>query len=439
MEFEEIAEIEVVDKSQRKDVLVSIWCTAYNFENYIRDALEGFLNQKTDFNYEVVIFDDASVDGTVDIFREYQEKYPEIIKLHLAHQNTFRHPERQKSIRKYMVKHLLGKYVALCEGDDYWINEHKLQIQIDYMREHPECSFTGHNFFVQTDSRAALKCWNTNDNEGIVCAQDIIFRNSKFMQTATIVIKKELLYPDDNFPRCDVGDWPLQLYAMEKGTVFYFDKLMSVYRSLHKGSWSENIESKVENKVKHCLGMVYFLNNYDKYTSKKYSRLIVRRKKEYILYAEEALGNVKENKAMECVAKLQKELPPELIGYLLETYRIYTNLDEGQSLDSRMISLLNEHEHVFIFGTGCFADMLSRKLQRLDLFENISGYVSSKVETKEQFFMGKPVYSISDEVVMNGNAVVIVALHYKWEDKIEQLFKEYGIERYYAPYWIQNI
>ena len=122
-------------------IKVSVYCLAYNHEKYIRSALEGFVNQKTAFRYEVIIHDDCSQDGTADIIRKYAEEYPDIIKPIFETENQY---SKGVSIRDIFLEHANGKYVAFCEGDDYWIDPLKLQKQYDALEEHPECSMSTH-------------------------------------------------------------------------------------------------------------------------------------------------------------------------------------------------------------------------------------------------------------------------------------------------------
>lgn len=116
-------------------VLVSVCCTAYNHAKYIRSCLDGFVNQKTDFKYEVIVHDDASTDNTANIIREYADKYPEIIK------PIFQKNQYSKGVpiyEKFIFPKCTGKYIAYCEGDDYWCNENKLQKQVDVLERNPE-------------------------------------------------------------------------------------------------------------------------------------------------------------------------------------------------------------------------------------------------------------------------------------------------------------
>ena len=108
-----------------RPLMVTIQCLTYNHEPYIRQCLEGFVMQKTNFRFEAIVHDDASTDGTATIIREYAEKYPDIIKPIYETENQY--SKRDDSLTRIMNTHTHGKYVAMCEGDDYWTDPLKLQ------------------------------------------------------------------------------------------------------------------------------------------------------------------------------------------------------------------------------------------------------------------------------------------------------------------------
>jgi glycosyltransferase involved in cell wall biosynthesis len=122
------------------ELLVSICCITYNHERYIRDAIESFLMQETEFPFEIVIHDDASTDTTAHIIREYEKNYPELIKPIYQTQNQF----SKGRFRPFFacLKKAKGKYVALCEGDDYWTDPLKLQKQVTFLEENPDYVIT---------------------------------------------------------------------------------------------------------------------------------------------------------------------------------------------------------------------------------------------------------------------------------------------------------
>ena len=122
---------------------VSICCITYNHAPYIRSALDGFLMQETDFAYEILIHDDASTDGTADIIREYTARYPDIIKPILREENQY--SKGISNISIFNFPRARGEFIAMCEGDDYWTDPHKLRKQVDFLRAHPDCSLCFHS------------------------------------------------------------------------------------------------------------------------------------------------------------------------------------------------------------------------------------------------------------------------------------------------------
>ncbi len=123
--------------------LLAVICLTYNQESFIRDAIHGFLCQKTDFPFKVIIHDDASTDETAKIVREYEDKYPNIVKCIYQERNLY---SRGISRHPYIEPHLDVKYIANCDGDDYWLDEYKLQKQVDYLQQNEDCSLTYHAF-----------------------------------------------------------------------------------------------------------------------------------------------------------------------------------------------------------------------------------------------------------------------------------------------------
>ena len=123
-------------QAEENDILmVSVRCATYNHVNYIRQCLDGFVMQRTNFRFEVIVHDDASTDGTTEIIREYAEKYPDIIKPMYETENQYSKDVKAMNIR--INNRLTGKYIAICEGDDYWIDPLKLQKQVDFLDDHP--------------------------------------------------------------------------------------------------------------------------------------------------------------------------------------------------------------------------------------------------------------------------------------------------------------
>ena len=136
-----------------RPLMVSIRCITYNHEPYIRQCLDGFVMQKTNFRFEAIAHDDASTDGTADIIREYAEKYPDIIKPIFEKENQY--SKHDGSLVRIMDEACKGKYIAICEGDDYWIDSLKLQKQVDFLEANPDYGmvYTGHRRYIQNENR----------------------------------------------------------------------------------------------------------------------------------------------------------------------------------------------------------------------------------------------------------------------------------------------
>lgn len=241
--------------------LVSIQCFTYNHEAYIRQCLEGFVMQKTNFLFEAIIHDDASTDKTADVIREYAANYPNIIKPIFEKENQY--SKQDGSLQKIMDSHCTGKYLAFCEGDDYWTDPFKLQKQVDYMEDHPGCGMT------YTDVRKYIQ--DANEYQNSWCMQST-FENMLLgnkVCTLSVCIKKDLYdnYLKDIMPyRKDwkMGDYPLWLYAFANTNPYYLSEITGVYRVLsnsasHFGSFSHR-----ESFVISSLNMVlYFAEKYN--------------------------------------------------------------------------------------------------------------------------------------------------------------------------------
>ncbi len=173
--------------------LVSISCITYNHENFIRAALEGFLMQETTFPVEILIHDDASTDETAAIIREYQQKYPDLI--FPIYQTENQHSKGIKISATYQFPRARGKYIALCEGDDYWIDPLKLQKQVDFLEANHEYGICGTRYFDLKDGhKSEREIFSTlfNSDEIFTFTKDNLF-SPYVVMTLTVVFKKELL------------------------------------------------------------------------------------------------------------------------------------------------------------------------------------------------------------------------------------------------------
>lgn len=254
--------------------LVSISCITYNHENYIRDAIEGFLMQKTTFPVEILIHDDASTDKTASIVREYEEKYPHLIKP--IYQTENQYSKRDGSIGRIQSGRARGKYYATCEGDDYWTDPLKLQKQVEFLEENSEYVLTCHRY-NKLDSENNK--WYSDD-------QDRLFRNNHegisfvypfktwITKTLTLVFRKSAL-SNMSYYKGKNRDTVLVYFLMKSGKGYCFNEIMGVYRLHNGGVVSKQGISRRVNDGYIVLKDLYYCerNNltrrmyYDKYAS----------------------------------------------------------------------------------------------------------------------------------------------------------------------------
>lgn len=223
-----------------QDIKVTVRCITYNQKDYIRQCLDGFVMQRTNFRFEAIVHDDASTDGTAEIVREYAEKYPDIIKPIFETENQY--SKHDGSLGRIMNANTRGKYVAICEGDDYWTDPLKLQKQADFLDANPQCSLTYHackNVFSTPCKVNSLTGENVKD-----FYSDVDFVIHYPFQTATVMYRKEILdsdlYKKAQAIGCVFGDVLLYFSASRFGTIEGVNEKMSVYRC-HEGSVSQHM------------------------------------------------------------------------------------------------------------------------------------------------------------------------------------------------------
>ena len=228
-------------ETDNRPLMVSIRCITYNHEPYIRQCLEGFVMQKTNFRFEAIVHDDASTDGTADIIREYAEKYPDIIKPIFERENQY--SKHDGSIRRIMDKACTGKYIALCEGDDYWTDPQKLQIQVDFMESHPEYSMCWHDAAILNVVIGETIGNHRRYKKNSTCrVEDLIEGGGEFCPTLSMLYRRNIMeYAPKELFMQHVGDYPLQLYFALMGKVYYFDRCMGVYRANVTNSWTQRM------------------------------------------------------------------------------------------------------------------------------------------------------------------------------------------------------
>lgn len=267
-------------------LLVSVVMITYGHEKYIDKAIRGVLMQQCNFDLELIIADDCSPDDTHKIVKNIlQEKHQ---------RKWIRYVRHTKNIGVipnfiFSINQAKGKYVAFCEGDDYWINSTKLQTQINFLELNPEFVMTAHGVDEQYDNIISSNDWRWDKKRTAFSLVDYLYQ--LFFHTSTVVFRNMPLPIYLKNKQILHGDIALFSYILSKGKIKYFENVMSVYRK-HPGGISNSIKHK--NQKNNFDSKIFIYNNLNLVTNFKY------------------------NKFIECNIKMEKQI------YLMHTSSLFT-------------------------------------------------------------------------------------------------------------------
>lgn len=263
--------------------LVSICCLAYNQENYIAKTLDGFVSQQTTFPFEVLVHDDASTDGTANIIMEYASKYP-FIKPIIQKENQY---SKQVSVQKtFNYPRVKGKYIAYCEGDDYWSDPNKLQKQFNILESNSDISICLHKTMkITKEGRLTNKYFPPFEmSSKRFTIEDYLKSELQegnwTFQLSSFMVRKDVidLLVSGTVPftkAFSVGDFPLIILALTKGDGYYINEDMSHYRVMAGGVMSKLKNSKNINfKINVTNSFIEGYKLLDEYTENKYHTII---------------------------------------------------------------------------------------------------------------------------------------------------------------------
>ncbi len=218
--------------------MVSVCITTYNHAPYLAQCLDSILNQKTNFNYEIIVGEDNSKDGTRELAIEYANKYPEKIRLFLRRDKDkmiiFGKPTGRFNFLEN-VRAAKGKYLAFCDGDDYWTSEHKLQKQFDFLEQHPEYSAVTHRTKIYSGANAPLVAFQDNlqDDYRLI---DVIDYKVKFQMASFFVRRSAIDIPFSKlFQVAGGADYVVYFLAALQGPIYSIQEDMNVYRREGQG------------------------------------------------------------------------------------------------------------------------------------------------------------------------------------------------------------
>ncbi len=293
--------------------MVYVSCMTYNQSSYIKDALDSFCMQQTDFPFVCGVIDDASTDGEPNLLLDYLKEHFELddetrekrdetqdcVRIFARHKTNsncyfvvvllkYNHRQIKKTKIPYTAEwRNTAKYIAINEGDDYWIDPMKLQKQVDFMESHPEHSlcFCAHKTKNPEGKEEVIRRYATN----IDCCpmEDIIFGGGGFMATNSMLYRQSLYVPHTTWSAgCPIGDAPIMLSLAAKGHVGYLADVMCVYRIMAKGSWTTRMNNSFSDRRKHHKSIIRMWHQFDEWSERKYHKIVMKKlrynKKEFL-------------------------------------------------------------------------------------------------------------------------------------------------------------
>lgn len=225
--------------------LVSICCTTYNHEKYIAQAIEGFLMQQTDFEFEIVIGEDCSTDLTAQIIKEYEEQYPQKFNVLYNRKNIGVTPNWKQTLHACK-----GQFIAICEGDDYWTDPLKLSKQVSFLQANPDFTVCFHNPLIFDElSNQFSEDSRVKDIPNITTIDDLAIANYIHSNTVVYRNNKEVLL-QFNTIETPIADFPFCMLHAQNGKIMKLDDTMAVYRIHNGGVWSGiDIEKRTKQSV----------------------------------------------------------------------------------------------------------------------------------------------------------------------------------------------
>ncbi len=273
--------------------LVSIKCTVFNHEPFLRQCLDGFVMQKTSFPYEAIVHDDASTDASAAIIREYAERYPDIIK-------PIYETENQYSKNDILIRVIMDdavnvdtKYIAICEGDDYWTDPHKLQRQVDFLETHTDYVAVAENSVVHNIIDNSTRLFSNKEERNLTLEEIITQRQ---FATASVVYKKEIMATESYLQmkyRLDTFLWccsvNIGLFRYQNHVSSVYNRGIGVTETTEPYIWGGKVRewnAELQTLYEHILGKQFFKNRiyqHDLQIMNKY--LDGKGKKRYIIPA----------------------------------------------------------------------------------------------------------------------------------------------------------
>lgn len=405
-----------------QDTMLSVIISAYNQENFIKDAIEGVLSQKTAFRYEILVHDDASTDKTADIIREYEEKYPGVVKGIYETENQFQKGRLNKVVFDLKRE---GKYFAFLDGDDYWIDREKLQKQVEFLESHEDYSMCMHNAIQMNYLTGEKKLLNTFPGEGTYSQEEQVKAGlgTNFPAMASCVFRTAYLKDmPEFFLETSIGDYPYRNYYANCGKVYYFDRPMTIYRVGNAQSFMGNLRRNQNFYNTYTLQMIRFYEKFNSYTENRFHQILEKKIISDYLGFCTSIGKAEGiKKASEFGLNMDR---------LEKCYR-HTAED---SLDESVRELSVRAGHLFIYGISRLGTVCSRQMDYAGI--PYEGFVVSDGQDKPERVEGRPVYNLSEVIANYEKPGFVLGIQPVNVQAVADVLEKHNLKEYCMPYII---
>jgi glycosyltransferase involved in cell wall biosynthesis len=251
--------------------LVTVRCTTFNHRAFINRCLDSLIGQQTTFPFRVLVHDDASTDGTDEIIKHYEKKYPHILKVIYEEENQYK--KKDGSVLKAITPYILGKYVAVCEGDDYWCDNHKLQKQFEFMETHNDCSMCVHNTFNKNLERNKKDTkFNYWDSLHKMTEPEVFF--GWHVHTSSYFYRSNINFRPHFREKFWSGDYAQLTLALFFGDIYCLPDIMSVYNAHNPNGLTAQASKSYDIYLNRTRARIEYLNEYNEYTSGKFDEIV---------------------------------------------------------------------------------------------------------------------------------------------------------------------
>lgn len=397
-----------------EEISVSIICVVYNQAEYIKDVLDGLLRQKTDFAYEILVHDDASTDGTVEILQEYRRRYPKII--HLIPETENQYAKGVDIVKDIVLPHVRGKYIAYCEGDDYWCYEGKLQAQYDLMESHPEISLCYHNGITHDLKKEEMGLAVVGRSSGILEGEDIICPANGIYPISSSFYRTEYLAEKPEFG-APTGDEELRFYMACCGQIYFINKVWCTLRRFAPGAWYGKYCSDRKIADQYNRDLLSFLKKYNAYSNHKYEEFFYGRIRwNFMYYISKFYSGgytlAEFSRYVQEFKNMTEHIADEALDrfYLMEAIHCSDYLQTV--IEEKILGQGNEDISIYICGMEY--DALRAIVMLLQHNIEVKGVVAVDDEIQSDYFVSYPVSRIK-EFTCEDNAVIWLCMRKRYQ------------------------